>query len=124
MLGQVVPGTTWVTLRSYLGVLGRGIGHAAALAGLTVVLMAHQATSMADAIVRTATRVFWTRRHLLQWVTAAQAADGPLLSVAGYYRRMAGAPAIGALAAVAALWSPSGVWLLATPFEGRLERWF
>ena len=116
VLGQIAPGSPWVTLRSYLGVLGRGAGMAAALAGLTVVFMAHQAMSMGDAIVRTGVRVFWTRRHLLQWVTAAQDAEGPLLSIAGYYRRMAGAPIIGALAAVAAIWSSPGVWLLAAPF--------
>ena len=115
VLGDLAPGARWVSVRCYLGVLGAGLRHAAALAGLTTVFLAHQAVLMGDAIGRTLVRVGWTRRHLLQWVTAAQAADGPALGVGGYYRRMAGGPALGALAlAVPAV--SGGAWLLAAPF--------
>ena len=120
VLGDVVPGARWVSLRCYLGVLGGGLRHAAALAGLTTVFLAHQAVLMADAIGRTLVRVGWTRRHLLQWVTAAQAADGPALSVGGHYRRMAGAIVLGALALAVPAWTDrtwtGGTWLLAAPF--------
>ena len=116
VFGDMVPGSRWVSLRCYLGVLLGGIRRAASLAGLVTVFLAHQAVLMADAIARTLLRVYWTRRHLLQWVTAAQASDGPALSVAGYYRRMAGAPALGALTLAVAGWSRSGTWLLAAPF--------
>jgi cyclic beta-1,2-glucan synthetase len=120
VFGDVAPGSRWVTLRSYLGVLASGMRHAASLAGLVVVFMAHQAVLMGDAIGRTVVRLCWTRRHLLQWVTAAQSADGPALSVAGYYRRMAGAPVLGTLAVAVAAWSISdawnGTWVLALPF--------
>ena len=50
---------------------------------------------MGDAIIRTLFRLFVTRRHLLEWVTAAQATIGPRLDLSGFYRRMAGAPVIG-----------------------------
>ncbi|HEY0205912.1 MAG TPA: glucoamylase family protein, partial [Acetobacteraceae bacterium] len=116
VLANVAPGARWVSLRSYLGVLGGGLRHAAALAGLTVVFLAHQSVLMGDAILRTLVRMGWTRRHLLQWVTAAQAAEGPALGVSGYYRRMAGAPALGALALVVPAWAGSGAWLFAVPF--------
>ena len=116
VFGDVTPGSRWVTLRCYLGVLASGMRHAAALSGLVVVFLAHQAVLMGDAIGRTLIRVYWTRRHLLQWVTAAQAADGPALGVAGYYRRMAGAPVLGAFALAVASWSRSGAWILAAPF--------
>ena len=120
VFGDVSPGSRWVTLRSYLGVLASGLRHAATLSGLIVVFLAHQAVLMGDAIGRTLLRVFWTRRHLLQWVTAAQAADGPALGVAGYYRRMAGAPVLGVLVLAVAAWSQagawSGAWVLAAPF--------
>lgn len=116
VFGDLVPGSRWVTLRSYLSVLGSGLCHAAALSGLIIVLLAHQAVLMGDAIGRTLVRVFWTRRHLLQWVTAAQAADGPALGVAGYYRRMAGAPVLGALTLAVAAGSGPWSWLLAAPF--------
>jgi cyclic beta-1,2-glucan synthetase len=116
VFGDIAPGSRWVTLRCYLRVLGDGMTHAAALAGLILVFLAHQAVLMGDAIGRTLVRVCWTRRHLLQWITAAQAADGPALGVAGYYRRMAGAPVLGVLALAIAAWSRSGSWALAAPF--------
>jgi len=116
VFGDVVPGVRWVSARSYFGVLGSELKHAAALAGLIVVFLADQAVLMGDAILRTLARVFWTRRNLLQWVTAAQAAEGPALGVGGYYRRMAGAPALGALAMAVPVWSGSGDWRIAAPF--------
>ena len=120
VFGDVLPTTRWVSLRSYLRVLDGGLRHAATLTGLTVVFLAHQAVLMGDAVGRTLLRVCWSRRHLLQWVTAAQAADGPALGVGGYYRRMAVAPAVGGLAlALPALALPAGsggTWLLAAPF--------
>mgnify|MGYP003693866875 CR=1 FL=1 len=45
---------------------------------------------MSDAVVRTLCRVYVTRRHLLEWVTAAQAKAGLGLELRGFYRRMAG----------------------------------
>ena len=46
---------------------------------------------MGDAIGRTLVRLLVTRRHLLEWVPAAQATIGPRLDFLGFYRRMAGA---------------------------------
>src|SRR5581483_6427463 len=43
---------------------------------LTAVLLADQAWLMGDAIVRTLWRLYVTRRHLLEWIPAAQAATG------------------------------------------------
>ena len=64
--------------------------------------LAHQAWLMGDAIARTLTRLFVTRRHLLEWVPAAQAAIGPRLDLFGFYRRMAGAIVIAAVAVIVA----------------------
>ena len=116
VFGDVAPGSRWVSLRAYLRVLGGGLWHAAALAGLIVVFLAHQAVLMGDAIGRSLTRVCWTRRNLLQWVTAAQAADAPALSLGGHYRVMAGAPVLGVLALTVSAWSSDWSWLLAAPF--------
>ena len=71
---------------------------------------------MADAIGRTLWRLGVTRRHLLEWVPAAQTAIGPRLDLLGFVRRMAGAIAIGAAAAIVALTSRHGSWPLALPF--------
>ena len=50
---------------------------ALAQSALMVTFLAHQAWLMGDAIVRTFVRMFVTRRHLLEWISAAQATLGP-----------------------------------------------
>ena len=50
---------------------------------------------MGDAIGRTLVRLLVTRRHLLEWVPAAQATIGPRLDLLAFYRRMVGAVIIG-----------------------------
>ena len=71
---------------------------------------------MGDAIVRTLIRLLVTRRHLLEWVTAAQAKTGPRLDLMGFYRQMAGAVVIAALAMIIALAAGRATWPLALPF--------
>ena len=44
-------------------------------------LLAHQAWLMTDAIVRTLWRLYVTRRHLLEWTTAAQAKSGRAITL-------------------------------------------
>ncbi len=78
--------------------------------------LAHQAWLMGDAIARTLTRLFVTSRHLLEWVPAAQAAIGPRLDLFGFYRRMAGAIIIAAVAVIVASAWGHGTWPLALPF--------
>ena len=95
--------------------LGVGLRHAAVLTALIVTFMAHQAVLMGDAVLRTLVRLV-SHRRLLQWVTAAQAGAGPNLSVAGHYRKMAGAPLIGLLAGCLAVVARPFVWMLAAPF--------
>ena len=62
------------------------------LAGIQILtslaFMADGAWRMTDAIVRTLLRLFITRRHLLEWMTAAQSAGRSRLTVAGFYRLM------------------------------------
>ena len=86
-----------------------------------IVLVAHQAWLMGDAILRTLVRLTITRRRLLEWVPAAHAAFGHRPSVWHFYRRMAGAVAISGVAiAVASMWG-HGTWPLAAAFAGA---WF
>ena len=70
---------------------------------------------MGDAIARTLVRLFVTRRHLLEWVPAAQAAIGPRLDLLGFYRGMASGVAVGVLALVVSLLTGHGTWPLAVP---------
>ncbi|HEX3376150.1 MAG TPA: glucoamylase family protein, partial [Candidatus Acidoferrales bacterium] len=54
---------------------------------------------MADAIIRTLVRLFITRKHMLEWVTAAQATNQAELKLYSFFGRMLG----GTLVAIAAL---------------------
>ena len=71
-------------------------------AALTIVFLAYQAWLMADAIVRTLGRLFITRKHLLEWVTAAQAGTTAELTFFRFVLKMAGGE-ICALAVLIAL---------------------
>jgi cyclic beta-1,2-glucan synthetase len=57
-------------------------------AAVTIVLLAHQALLMGHAIGTALHRTFVRRRHMLQWLTAAQAGSARRLGTGGFYRRM------------------------------------
>ena len=81
-----------------------------------VTLLAEQAAQMTDAIVRTLTRVYMTRRRLLEWTTAEQAKAGGQHDIAGHYRRMPGTILVSVLTLAGLAVAAPGVWLIATPF--------
>ena len=58
--------------------------------GLTLTFLAYQAWLMSDAILRTLTRLFITRKKLLEWVTAAQAKYDVDFQLIAIYKHMAG----------------------------------
>ncbi len=115
LLGVITTRRRWVTWRSHLDVVGLGLRHAAVLTALVVTFIAHQAVLMGDAVLRTLVRLL-SRRRLLQWLTAAQAGAVPNLSLAGHYRKMAGAPVVGLLMAGLAMAAHQWVCLLVAPF--------
>jgi cyclic beta-1,2-glucan synthetase len=69
--------------------------------GLTVTFLASQTWLMADAILRTLSRLLITRRNFLEWVTAAQAEYAVSLDLVGIFVRMMG----GVLLALATLFA-------------------
>lgn len=79
-------------------------------------LLADTAWRMADAIVRTLWRLLVSRRHLLEWTTAAQSAGIARSGIAGVYRMMWQSVALAALVAGAALWAQPASWVLILPF--------
>jgi cyclic beta-1,2-glucan synthetase len=116
VIAALVPGRPGVMMRSHFGALGADLRLALAQSGLLISLLAHQASSMSDAIGRTLIRLFVTRRHLLEWTPAAQAAIGPQVNLIGSYRRMAGAVVIAILVLIVSVSSGAGTWPLALPF--------
>ena len=115
VVAAIVPRRAGITLRSHLAALGSDLRLALAQWALVITFLAHQAWLMGDAIARTLLRLFVTRRHLLEWVPAAQATIGPRLDLLGFYRVMAGGVALGVLALAVSLLAGHGTWPLAVP---------
>ncbi|MGE5314302.1 MAG: GH36-type glycosyl hydrolase domain-containing protein, partial [Acidobacteriota bacterium] len=103
--------------RSHVRAVAKDLLLALAQTGFHLSLLAHQAWLMGDAVVRTLFRLFASHRHLLEWMTAAQAKFGLPLSIPGFYRRMAGGVALAGVAGLSLLSVPqSGAWQIAAPF--------
>jgi cyclic beta-1,2-glucan synthetase len=116
VLAGLKPRRVGISKRSHLRAVGGDIALAVAHVGLGMTLLAHQAWLMVDAAVRTLLRVYATRRHLLEWTTAAQAKARPDLDLLGFYRQMAGSVAIAVVAAILVVAAkPASAWI-AAPF--------
>ena len=98
LFAGIVPRRRQISKRSHVNAIGRDLSLALSQIGFHVALLAHQAWLMADAIVRTLFRLFVSHRHMLEWVTSAQAKFGLPLNVRGFYRRMAGGVALACIA--------------------------
>src|SRR5581483_10642801 len=83
---------------------------------LSAVFLADQAWSAGDAIARTLARLFSSRRHLLEWTTAAQSAGRPRLGFRESYHASAGGAALGSLLAAGAAAAAPSSWPLALVF--------
>jgi cyclic beta-1,2-glucan synthetase len=81
LLDGLGPRRRDVSLANHLRALGADLRHGFAHALISVITLAYQAWLMLDAITRTLTRVFITRRRMLDWVTAAQAGSNVNLSL-------------------------------------------
>ncbi|MGS1093236.1 GH36-type glycosyl hydrolase domain-containing protein [Aquamicrobium terrae] len=83
------------TPRGHFSALARDIAFGTAMVALRMVLMAHSAWMMTDAIIRTLYRLFVSRKNLLEWRTASQAHKGGANDLGSYYSAMYGAVIIG-----------------------------
>jgi len=113
MLSMPLPSKKGARWSDYLRRTAEGFALGVTQAALGLVFLAHQAWLMSQAIVRTAVRLR-TRKHLLQWVSAAQVSSGSRLETRGFVQAMAPAMAIGAVAIAITAWlKPEGIiWAL------------
>jgi len=112
---EILPQRRGISKRAYLRDVTRSLMLAMAQVTLSIVLLAHQAWLMADAAGRTLARLLYTRRRLLEWVSAAQVKSSSTLDLRSVYGRMAGAPVLALVAGVAAVLVPGTHWVLAIP---------
>jgi cyclic beta-1,2-glucan synthetase len=110
----VLPESIGVTLRSHFAALANDVQMALAQIALTMIFLADTATVMMDAILRTIWRLTVSRRHMLEWLTAAHAGGSAMPSVIGQYRQMAPGVIVGlSTCAVAARVNPAMIpWLV------------
>jgi cyclic beta-1,2-glucan synthetase len=113
---SAVPRRTGILLRNHLGMLGGDLRLAALKTLLSLAFLADQAWHMSDAIVRTLVRLLATRRHLLEWTTAAQSTRRPRSGLLGFYREMAGGTTVGIGMAAGAVALAPWSWPLVLPF--------
>ncbi|MBJ7415128.1 MAG: glycosyl transferase, partial [Niveispirillum sp.] len=110
------PAQTGIRRSSHLSALVVEARRAVILAALTAVFLAHQAWMLMDAVLRTLWRLWFSHRHLLQWVPAAQTSIAPRLTLVGSFKRMAGAPILAVAGFAVALLAGDWNWLLCLPF--------
>jgi cyclic beta-1,2-glucan synthetase len=90
IVAALLPERANVTLRGHFHAFGRDVAFGTAQVALRMVLIAHSAWLMGDAIVRTFHRLFVSHENLLEWRTALQAQRGNN-DLQSYYRLMGGA---------------------------------
>ena len=110
----ILPKTTQTTLRGHVAAFVRDFVSGSAQVALRMVLLAHSAWMMGDAIVRTLHRLFVTRRNLLEWRTASQVQSSQPTDLASHYRFMWGSVIIAAVTIALPLAAKSnGAWVAA-----------
>ena len=135
LLSEILPARNDVVARVHFSALAIDIMLATAQVFLRITLIAHFAWLMVDAILRSLYRLFVSRKHMLEWRTAAQSANAASNSSLFYLLLMWTSPAIGVasvavvvffgaslfspvlLLATAWIVAPLAAWLVSRPFK-------
>jgi cyclic beta-1,2-glucan synthetase len=96
--------------------LGRETFLAAVFSAFQLALLPDRALRMMDAIVRTLYRLFYSRRHLLDWTSAAQARHYSRLDLARYANHMSGALLLTSLIGAVSLLVAPANWARIVPW--------
>ncbi len=116
LISGALPRRSDIVALAHLHTVFSEVNSANAQVALRIVFIGHTACVMADAILRTLYRLFVSRRHMLEWRTAAQAHSSGEGGIANNFRNMWQAPAVAAVAlALAALAGRTG-FFVAVPF--------
>ncbi|MDO6671370.1 GH36-type glycosyl hydrolase domain-containing protein [Cobetia amphilecti] len=113
---SLVPMRSGINLRHYFQQWGNDLTLAASQTLLWIAFLPDQAWRMLDAIGRTLLRLTITRRHLLEWTTAAQTSGQPRLSLGGAYRSMAPGTLLALCAAAGVLSQSPETWPVVVMF--------
>ena len=112
----IIPRRRGISKRTHVRAVAADFFVALAQLTLATTFLAHQACLMIDAIVRTIVRLYVTRRHLLEWVTAAPARSAPGADPMKFLVRMESALIIAVGAAIIVFLANPAAWPVAAPF--------
>ena len=115
-IASVVPHRAGVSLRNHLRTLRGDFVLGLLQSAFLVTFLAHQAWVMVDAVARTLFRLFIRRRHLLEWVTAAQATDAARFDRRGLALQIGASLASAAVVAAVLYYLGQRSWVIAAPF--------
>ncbi len=117
LVAEVVPHRSEISVGSHFRAFRSDLRIAAVQFSLNMVLLAHQAWLMTDAIIRTLSRLY-RQRGLLEWMTAAAAGSDRLPGLARFYRRMIGAVVLSACVAFVLACADHAPLLIVVPLVG------
>ena len=103
LISGMIPRRADIVMVAHLRSVAGDMLSATAQVMLRIVFIAHGAALMADAVIRTLYRLFFSRRKMLEWRTAAQADKNAFTTPGDYLRGLWQGPAI-ALFATGLLW--------------------
>ena len=116
VIAALVPRHAGITTRSHFAALAADVLDALSQSALLVVFLTHQAWLMLDAIGRTLYRLFFSRRHLLDWTTAAQSKSRLRTDWMGFVVEMTGSLIVASLAALFVWYVGRAALPVAAPF--------
>jgi cyclic beta-1,2-glucan synthetase len=115
-IAGVVPLRVGVSLRNHLRTLRGDFALGLVQSAFLVIFLAHQAWLMVDAVARTLFRLFIRRRHLLEWVAAAQTKDESQFDRRGLIFQVMVSLGSAGICAVLLYTLGQGSWPIAAPF--------
>ncbi|MDH6265836.1 cyclic beta-1,2-glucan synthetase [Rhizobium sp. SG_E_25_P2] len=95
LFAGIVPRQVGVTPEIHARTLLDDLTDILAQIGLHIAFMAHNAALMADAIIRTLCRLYYSRKQLIEWKTTLEISSSASRNLADFYRLMWASPAIG-----------------------------
>ena len=116
LISGVLPSRRDVHMRNHLESIRQDAVVAASQMAMIIIFLPHQAWLMVDAIARTIFRLTISRRHLLQWTTAAQSAQRRRTGWLSFYSQMAASLVVAAVAALFVWLSSRASLPIAGPF--------
>ncbi len=116
LISGVLPSRRDVHMRNHLESIRQDSVVAASQMAMIIIFLPHQAWLMVDAIARTIFRLTISRRHLLQWTTAAQSAQRRRTGWLSFYSQMVASLVVAAVAGLFVWLSSRASLPIAGPF--------